>query len=269
MILDDLMKPANSAIETCAEWIGNSRRIVVLTGAGISTEAGIPDFRGPNGLYTTMKVDPDIVFEIGHFQEEPGYFYRFAREFVETLQTIQPTFTHRFLARLERDGKLSGIVTQNIDGLHRKAGSERVIELHGSFGSAVCVDCGNRRTGLTAEWWIESMTEGALPPVVDCSLCGGTLKPDVVFFGEQVPRMPEAENLVRSADLFLALGTSLTVYPAAALPCQARCPIVVVNLGGAAIDPTRNHLVVDGSLDTFFQSIAKTLGIFPDEKATA
>ena len=131
------MKPPDS-IETCAEWIRNARRIVALTGAGISTAAGIPDFRGANGLYTTIEVDPDLVFEINCFRRDPGYFYRFAHGWMEKIRTIQPTFTHRFLSSLEKENRLSGIVTQNIDGLHQKAGSVQVTELHGSFESGVC-----------------------------------------------------------------------------------------------------------------------------------
>jgi NAD-dependent deacetylase len=248
-------------IETCVDLIRDAKRIAALTGAGISTEAGIPDFRGPKGLYATMKVDPNLVFEIGHFRDEPGYFYRFAAAFIETLQTIQPTFSHRFLTRLEEDGRLLGIVTQNIDGLHQKAGSINVIELHGSFANSVCMNCGKTRMGLSLDWWAGAMAKGTIPPVADCSLCGGTIKPDVVFFGEPVTRMPEAEALVRSADLLLALGTSLTVYPAALLPQIARCPMIVVNQGRTGLDPAPDRIIVNMALDEFFNSIAESLGM--------
>ena len=126
----------------CAELIRKARSVVALTGAGISTAAGIPDFRGPKGLYVTRRYDPEKVFEIDWFHRQPRYFYEFSRDFVATVKDIQPTFTHRFLAELEANGRLTGVVTQNIDILHQLAGSHTVLELHGSYRSATCTDCG-------------------------------------------------------------------------------------------------------------------------------
>lgn len=151
----------------CAELIRRSNSVVALTGAGISTAAGIPDFRGPRGLYVTRRYDPEKVFEIGWFRRKPHHFYEFSRDFVATVKDIQPTFTHRFLADLEREGRLSGVVTQNIDMLHQLAGSRAVVELHGSYGSATCAGCGETYDGLTYDWWERAMVINPPPPVSD------------------------------------------------------------------------------------------------------
>src|SRR5436190_6299453 len=135
-----MVSPAvyESKIQLCAKLIEEAESIGVLTGAGISTNAGIPDFRGPNGLYVTRRYDPDTVFDINYFLMDPEPFYEFARDFVNLEKTIQPTFTHKFLASLEETGKLKGVVTQNIDALHHKAGSKNVYEMHGSFWLSYC-----------------------------------------------------------------------------------------------------------------------------------
>jgi NAD-dependent deacetylase len=126
----------------CAEMIRQAERIVVLTGAGISTAAGIPDFRGPKGLYVTRRYDPERVFNIESFKREPGPFYEFTRDFMSVLDTIEPTFTHYFLAELEAEGKVCALITQNIDVLHQQAGSRAVIPLHGGYWTSHCLVCG-------------------------------------------------------------------------------------------------------------------------------
>src|SRR5512146_458345 len=128
--------------DECAELLKSSRAAAVLTGAGISTAAGIPDFRGPKGLYVTRRYDPEKVFDIDWFDREPRYFYEFSRDFIGLMKETGPTFTHRFLAHLEQRGHLKGVITQNIDALHSEAGSQQVIELHGSYRSAHCRACG-------------------------------------------------------------------------------------------------------------------------------
>jgi len=245
---------------SCAELIRQSRSVVALTGAGISTAAGIPDFRGPQGLYVTRRYDPEKVFEIGWFQSRPQYFYEFSRDFVNTVKDIQPTFTHRFLASLEKVGRLSGVITQNIDILHQLAGSQKVIELHGSYRSGTCTVCGKRNEDLSYAWWEHVMATSPTPPVAVCPDCSGVLKPDIVFFGEMVDHFEPAERLVGQCDLLLILGSSLKVTPASFLPYQTQATTVVVNRGDVTLPPAPNRYFVDGDLDDYFRHVAHCLG---------
>ena len=125
----------------CADLIRRSERVVAITGAGISTAAGIPDFRGPKGLYVTRQYDPETVFDISAFRRNPEPFYEFTRDFLGVIDSLEPTVTHRFLAQLEADGRLMAVVTQNIDSLHQRAGSQRVISVHGDYWTSHCLDC--------------------------------------------------------------------------------------------------------------------------------
>jgi NAD-dependent deacetylase len=244
----------------CAELIRQAGFTVALTGAGLSTAAGIPDFRGPRGLYVTRRYDPEKVFEIGWFRREPRYFYEFSKDFISVVKDIRPTFTHRFLAGLERQGRLSGIVTQNIDLLHQLAGSRKIIELHGSYRSAACSSCGRRFENLTSAWWEEAMASSPTPPVVRCPACRGVLKPDIVFFGEMVNGFAEAERMVTRCDLLLVLGSSLQVSPASFLPHQTRATTLVVNQGEVMLPPAPNRYFADGDLDGYFREVAECLG---------
>ncbi|MDR1612209.1 MAG: RNA polymerase subunit sigma [Planctomycetota bacterium] len=237
----------------CAEKIIAAGRTVVLTGAGISTAAGVPDFRGPKGLYVTRAYDPEKVFEIAAFDRDPGPFYQFSRDFLDTLGTIEPTFTHRFLAELEKRGKLDRIITQNIDGLHQRAGSRNVLPVHGDYTTARCRSCGR---GCSGERLRNLMREHEIPP---CGFCGGTLKPDVVFFGENVRFLAEAEAAARRSDLMFVLGSSLTVYPAAMIPHYAGGEVVVVNKGGVGIAAGKGVHLVDADLDGYFREVEKCL----------
>lgn len=244
----------------CAALIRQSRSVVALTGAGISTAAGIPDFRGPQGLYVTRRYDPEKVFDIGWFQCRPQSFYEFSRDFVSTVKDIQPTFTHRFLASLEQVGCLSGVITQNIDILHQLAGSQKVIELHGSYRSGTCTVCGKRNEDLTYAWWEQVMATSPTPPIAVCPDCSGVLKPDIVFFGEMVDHFEPAEQLVTGCDLLLVLGSSLKVTPASFLPYQTQAPTVIVNCGTVALPPAAHRYFVDGDLDDYFGQVANCLG---------
>ena len=237
----------------CATMLNQARRAVAFTGAGISTAAGIPDFRGPNGLYATGQYDADKVFEISHFHRHPELFYHFSRDFLKAIQKISPTFTHQFLAKLEARDQLSGIITQNIDALHHLAGSKTVAELHGSYWSAACQQCNNYQVErLTVEWWKKQIAESKRTPVVLCPECQGVVKPHVVFFGEPVRDMDLARNLIAATDLLLVLGSSLTVYPAAFLPRMTDAPVIVVNQGPARLEPGANRFFADSDLDDFF-----------------
>lgn len=243
----------------CAELIQSSRSIVALTGAGLSTAAGIPDFRGPRGLYVTRRYDPEQVFEIDWFRRAPEYFYQFSLDFVETVKQVQPTFSHHFLAELEKQGRLAAVITQNIDRLHQQAGSRRVLELHGSYGSAGCGGCGREQTGLDYAWWQHAMKNSPQPPVALCPSCRAPLKPSIVFFGEMVHSIVEAEELVSGCDLLLVLGSSLKVAPASMLPYSCRGKTLVINQGEVELSPGPERYFVEDSLDTYLRQVASCL----------
>jgi NAD-dependent deacetylase len=237
----------------CAELIRRSERVVALTGAGVSTAAGIQDFRGPKGLYVTRQYDPETVFDISAFRRDPEPFYEFTRDLLGVIDTIEPTVTHRFLAQLEADGRLEAVVTQNIDSLHQKAGSQRVISVHGDYWTSHCLNCG-RKYDLDA---MEKMVRTAAVP--RCT-CGGVIKPDVVFYGEAVRDLDVAASVVGSSDLLLVLGSTLLVYPAAFLPEHARGDVVVVNRGAVGLPPGPGRHFVDADLDQYFGEVAHHLG---------
>ena len=196
-------------IEQLKRWIGESSRAVFFGGAGVSTESGIPDFRGVDGLYH-QKFDypPETIISHSFYEKDPSYFFRFYREKMLPLG-FEPNVTHRVLARLEAQGHLAAVVTQNIDGLHQKAGSKRVYELHGSVLRNHCARCG-------ASYPAEVVRDA--PDVPRCR-CGGIIKPDVVLYEEALDEnvMAGAIQAISQADLLIVGGTSLTVYPAAGL----------------------------------------------------
>ncbi len=197
-------------IETLRQWIGESGSIVFFGGAGVSTESGIPDFRSVDGLYN-QKYDepPETIISHSYFLRHPEKFYRFYKEKMLYPQA-EPNDCHLALARLEARGKLKAVITQNIDGLHQKAGSKNVIELHGSTLRNYCMECGK-------SFPVSYITEAAGVP--RCDVCGGMVKPDVVLYEESLHDgdMERAIQAIRRADLFIVGGTSLTVYPAAGL----------------------------------------------------
>ncbi len=199
-----------------ARWIEEARYAVALTGAGVSTESGIPDFRSPqSGLWQI--VDPFKVASLEGFLNDPVGFYDFWRWRFSKLKEAQPNITHRLLAGLEVRGKLRAIITQNIDDLHRKAGSKRVLEVHGNYTRGLCLEC---RTPYPIEELLKKAEQEGFPR---CDRCRGLLKPDVVLFGELLPpAFAESEAEVHRADLLLVLGSSLEVYPVAGLVPQAK-----------------------------------------------
>jgi len=206
-------KGARSSAEELAELIRSSERVVALTGAGISVPSGIPDFRSPGtGLWE--KVDPMQVASIDAFHRDTKAFWEFYRPRFAMLADRQPNGAHLALAELENRGMLEAVITQNIDRLHGAAGSERVIEVHGTVASSSCTSCG-------ASWLLEEI-EALFEEdgVATCSGCCGKVKPDVVLFGELLPEaaMAEARQLAESAELMLCIGSSLEVFPVAGLP---------------------------------------------------
>jgi NAD-dependent deacetylase len=198
--------------EALAELIERHRPGVVLTGAGMSTESGIPDFRSTTGLWAS--VDPFEVASIEAFHRAPGKVWDFYRHRLAVLAEARPNPGHLALAELEAAGYLAAIVTQNVDTLHEQAGSRSVIEIHGSLREAHCPDCSRRVPRRD----VVRQLEGDTLPV--CPSCGAVLKPGVVMFGELLPEaeMREAEHLAARAPLLLVVGSSLQVWPAAALP---------------------------------------------------
>ena len=196
-----------------ASLIRKAKSVVALTGAGISTPSGIPDFRSPgSGLWE--KVDPMEVAHIDAFHRDTKRFWGFYRPRFAELDDKLPNRAHEVLAELESRGRLDGIVTQNIDRLHSKAGSDRVIEVHGSIATSSCTTC---RTSYPLENVGELFDSDG---VATCACCMGKVKPDVVLFGELLPEaaMAEAQRLCAAADLLLCVGSSLEVYPVAGLP---------------------------------------------------
>lgn len=239
--------------EECARRVRESRRTVALTGAGISTAAGVPDFRGPKGIYASGRYDLEATFELGRFLEDPRPFFRFAREVLGTCATVEPTASHRFLARLEAEGRLEAVITQNVDALHQRAGSRRVVAVHGDFGSGRCLQCG-------AGFGLDEMTALILEQETPRCPCGGVVKPDVVLFGEEVRGLEEAAALVAESELLLVLGSSLSVYPVAFLPALAGGAVVAVNRGPVELAPGPLRYLAEADLDEFFAEVESCLG---------
>lgn len=198
-----------SRLQTLSKWIHESSRIVFFGGAGVSTESGIPDFRSVDGLYN-QKFDypPETIISHSFFERNPECFYRFYRDRMMPLEHL-PNITHLKLAQWEKEGNLLAVITQNIDGLHQKAGSENVLELHGSILRNYCMDCG--------EFYGAKFVKSS-KGIPHCN-CGGVVKPDVVLYEEQLNEevLSQSINAIENADLLIVAGTSLTVYPAAGL----------------------------------------------------
>lgn len=198
-----------SKIETLKSWIEQAHRAVFFGGAGVSTESGIPDFRSVDGLYhQKFAYPPETIISRSFFDRRPEEFFKFYREKMLPLG-FEPNVTHRVLARLEQEGHLAAVVTQNIDGLHQKAGSRRVFELHGSVLRNHCMRCGRAYPATFIR---------DCPGVPRCD-CGGIVKPDVVLYEEPLDEktLTGAVRAISRADLLIVGGTSLTVYPAAGL----------------------------------------------------
>ncbi|WP_424019228.1 SIR2 family NAD-dependent protein deacylase [Halorientalis pallida] len=224
------MSVDESDVRAVARAIRDAESVVALTGAGVSTASGIPDFRGEDGIWE--RHDP-MDFHIDRFRADPGGFWRDRVQLQASAfddGNVAPNAAHEALAALESAGHLDTVVTQNIDGLHQDAGSEDVIEIHGSAARVVCRDCSQR---FDAEPAMERARDGDLPPT--CDDCDGTLKPDTVLFGEQLPEhaLMQSQARAENADVFLAVGSSLTVEPAASLPrvaAERGATLVLVNL---------------------------------------
>jgi len=225
------------SIQNLRHIINKSKRLVAFSGAGLSAESGISTYRGAGGLWS--KYDPNIYANIDIFLKDSTYYWNFFKdERYNTIKQSRPNKLHKILTKMEKDGKLLCVITQNIDGLHQLSGQKKVIELHGNTRKIVCLRC---RNTFTMEE-IYKKLDRQLPPICKC---GGMLKPDTVFFGEQLPQdaLREAQLISQRCDVFLVLGSSLVVYPAAHLPILAKqnnAKLAIIN-----IDPTPLDNIAD------------------------
>ncbi len=227
LILDEEL-----AAKEFATLVKEKSNFCIITGAGVSTASGIPDFRGENGLYTVSEKN---VFDLESFKKDPKSFYLFAKDFLKLLKQSKPNSAHFLIKKLEELEKVNWIITQNIDGLHKKAGSEKVIEVHGTFERFRCLNCGMEYP--LDEVYKEIQNEN----IPKCIKCGGILKPDVIFFGEKI-----APNLINQmisiagqSDYCLVFGSSLIVHPVAKIPeCTLNNDgkLIIINKGDTPYD---------------------------------
>ena len=247
---------ATAAVERLAGLVREAGSTVALTGAGISVPSGIPDFRSPGtGLWE--KVDPMEVAHIDVFRREPERFWRFYGDRFSSLRDRQPNGAHRALVELEERGLLDGVITQNIDMLHSRAGTRELVEVHGSVAESRCLDCGARYPLEEARARLER--DGGVP---ECD-CGRSLKPDVVLFGELLPEaaMERATTLAAGADLLLCVGSSLEVHPIAQLPGitrQAGGEVAIVTAGPTPWD-ARATVKLDGDVVAELEAVLAAL----------
>jgi len=229
----------NDALMEAAHAIGRAKVVVATTGAGISTESGIPDFRSPGGIWE--KYPPEEYATIDAFTANPAKLWTFWNDLGADLRNCRPNPGHDALARLEAAGRLAAVVTQNVDNLHQDAGSRKVVEYHGNSREVVCMTC--QRVGPLQE----SMQTGGTPFCV----CGGIYKPNVILFGELIPQraMLEAEAYAQSADVVVIVGTSAQVFPAAQLPLTAKrhgATIIEVNIARTDFTDTVTDYFLQG-----------------------
>jgi NAD-dependent deacetylase len=245
---------AKTACRRAAELVQRARRIVVLTGAGVSTPSGIPDFRSPGaGLWSQR--NPLLVASMPVFRVRPHLFYEWVRPLARRIVDAAPNSAHTALAQLEQVGRLRAVITQNIDGLHQRAGSRRVIELHGHMREATCMRC--HRTTSTAALLPRFLEDGEVPR---CAHCKGVLKPNVVLFGERLPAraLRAARAEARACDLMIVAGSSLRITPASTLPdlvLRRRADVIVLNREPTRIDAGAT-LVIRQDVSTSLPCIA-------------
>lgn len=240
-------------IETLKKWIEESENITFFGGAGVSTESGIPDFRSKDGLYNQHDVrfdmyQPEYLLSHSCLMNQPKVYYEFHRQKMDT-RNIEPNKAHYFLARLEETGKLNGVITQNIDGLHQKAGSKNVYEIHGSALRNYCMDCGK----VYDVNYIFDSEE----PIPHCS-CGGVVRPDITLYEESLPEdaVNKAIRAIMSSDMLIIGGTSLTVYPAASYINYFKGKyLVVINKTELNLKTSTNTLFIYDSIGKVFEAL--------------
>ncbi len=243
----------SSHIESAARQIAAADYVVALTGAGISVESGIPPFRGKGGLWE--KIDPMKYAHIRSFMADPADVWRvLLREMKTLLETAEPNDGHRGLARLEEMGFLKTIITQNVDGLHQRAGNSDVIEFHGSFADYYCLDCNLRKR-------FGDIDLTTLPP--RCA-CGGIIRPDCVFFGEAIPFnfLQRSRDVASQCDLMLVIGTSALVQPAAFMPVIAKdhgAVVIEINPEPTPLTGSVSDLLIQGNAGASLNAIITAL----------
>jgi NAD-dependent deacetylase len=248
-----------SDVERLKELIDASDNVVFFGGAGVSTESGIPDFRSKDGLYNQHDVrfdmyQPEYLLSHSCLVYEPKVYYEFHRQKMDT-RNIEPNNAHKYLAKLEEMGKLKAIVTQNIDGLHQKAGSKVVYEIHGSALRNYCMSCGKE---FPSDYIFESQE-----PIPRCS-CGGVVRPDITLYEEGLPddQVSGAIDSIARADMLIIGGTSLTVYPAASFVNYFRGKnLVIINRDKIDVRQAENTLVINRKIGELFAELAQLQGI--------
>jgi NAD-dependent deacetylase len=256
------MEIMDEQIEEVAKLVSSAEKVLVFTGAGVSTESGIPDFRGADGIW--RKYDPED-FTIQKFLSDKRarkMQWQLLSSGDMSMTKAQPNPAHYAIAELEKLGKLHAVVTQNVDGLHQKAGVSEalVFQLHGDLSHAVCLGCGQRYPMETIADWLKS---GMDEP--NCQSCNGMLKPDAVLFGEQLPvqTLMESERRSRTCDVCIALGSTLTVYPAALIPqyaAQSGAKLIIINMGPTELDRMAD-IRIEGKAGVISQKILKRVKI--------
>lgn len=255
----DLLKEITAA----AALLRRATKAVVLTGAGYSTESGIPDFRtAGSGLWT--KYLPMEVASLSTFRTNPELFFAWLHPFASHMLSAQPNTAHRSLAALEHAGIIKTVITQNIDGLHHRAGSRHVLEVHGTFNTLTCVGCYARFP--SAEVIEPYLATGAIP---HCPVCQRTLKPDIILFEEQLPvrTWQQAEKAARHCDLMIVAGTSLEVMPSALLPVRALdngARLILINQTATYVDVRADHILRGNVAEIFPLLAAEAMGLRVD-----
>ncbi|SDB44630.1 NAD-dependent deacetylase [Pseudobutyrivibrio sp. YE44] len=247
-------------IEKLKEMIDDSSKIVFFGGAGVSTESGIPDFRSKDGLYNQKdvqfeKYQPEYLLSHSCLVREPKVYFEFHRQKMDT-RKIEPNNAHKYLAKLEETGKLIGVVTQNIDGLHQKAGSKKVFEIHGSALRNYCMKCG---TSYPIDYIFDSDED-----IPTCDYCGGVVRADITLYEEGLPedQVEGAINAIASADMMIIGGTSLSVYPAASFVNYFRGKyLVIINESDIAAPRAENTLTIHDRIGKVFTELAALQGI--------
>lgn len=249
--MDTALHDKSALIKRAAKDILNSQKTIALTGAGISVESGIPDFRSAQGLWS--KYDPEEYAHISAFRSNPEKVWRMLKEMTELVLGAEPNPAHIALAELERMGLLSAVITQNVDGLHQRAGSKAVIEFHGSNQWLVCLECGHRQESA-------SLSTADIPP--RCPTCGSILKPDVVFFGEPIPweAQTRAFEEAQTCELVLVIGTSAVVYPAGGIPIVAKrsgAKVAEINVEPTALTGSVSDYLLQGPASKILAKIVE------------
>ena len=233
-----------------AAMLRRADRVVALTGAGLSVASGIPAFRGSQGLWE--KYDPYEYASLDSFLADPGKVWMMLKELSLAVDRSRPNPGHLALTRIQEQGRLKSVITQNVDNLHQAAGTKGVIEFHGNGASLVCLDCGKKMRSGQADL-------ASLPP--RCA-CGGVLKPEIIFFGEAIPQkaFEQAVNEVENADLMLVIGTSARVTPASLMPQLAahrRVPIIEINMEQTGLTDTLSSVFLEGPAEVILPDLAQ------------